>query len=97
MDSSRSDDVVGVFVCSFMVIVFSLEYSNHLMPDVLRELQGCLRGVCLKFYGCFNEVSRMCQGSFKDDASKFQGSFKDVSRMFQGRLRSVSMEVSVGF
>ena len=28
------------------VIFFSLE---HLKQDVLRELQGCLRGVCLKF------------------------------------------------
>ena len=33
------------------------------MKDVLRELHGCLRGVCMKFQGYF-QVSRMFQGSF---------------------------------
>ena len=38
-------------------------FSKHLMQDVLRELQECLRVVCLKFKGCFKEVSRVVQGS----------------------------------
>ena len=57
MSSSRSDDVtkfvcvcvVRVCVCPFVVILFSLEHSKHLMQDVMKELQGCLRGVCLMF------------------------------------------------
>ena len=78
MSSSRSDDVtkfVRVFVCSCVVIFFSLEHSKHLKQDVLRKLQECLRGVCLKFQGCFKEVSSMLQGSFKAVNRKFQGSF----------------------
>ena len=71
---------LGLCVCVSGVILYSMEHSEHFKQDDFSELQGCLRGVCLKFQGCFNEVSRMCQGSFKDDASKFQGSFKDVSR-----------------
>ena len=55
---------------------FSLEHSKHFKQDVLRELQGCLRGVCLKFQGCFKEVSRMIQGSFKGVYRKFHGCFK---------------------
>ena len=76
MSSSRSDDVtkfVRVFVRSCVVIFFSLEHSKHLKQDVLRELQGYLRGVCLKFQGYFKEVSRMFQGSFKGVYKKCQG------------------------
>ena len=41
------------FVCSCVRShFFSLEHSKQLKQDVLRELQGCLRGVCLKFQGC---------------------------------------------
>ena len=81
MSSSRSDDVtkcVRSFVRSSVVILFSLEHSKHLKQDVLRELQGCLRGVCLKFQGCFKEVSRMFQESFKGVYRKFQACFKEV-------------------
>ena len=68
MSSSRSDDVTK-FVCVFVrlcvVIFFSLEHSKHLKQDVLRELQGCLRGVRLKFQGCFKEVLRVLTESLK--------------------------------
>ena len=57
-------------VCPSGVLFFSLEQSTHLKQDVLRELQGCYRGVCLKFQGCL-EVSRMFQGSFKGVNIKF--------------------------
>ena len=40
-----------------VVILFSLEHSKHLKQDVLRELQGCLRGASLKFHGCFKDAS----------------------------------------
>ena len=43
---------------SARVILFSLEHSKHLKQDVLRELQGCFRGVSLKFHGCFKDASR---------------------------------------
>ena len=46
---------VRVFVCSHF---FSLEHSKHLKQDVLRELQGCLRGVVKVFQGSFKDVSR---------------------------------------
>ena len=69
---------VCVFVCVSEVILLSLQHSKHLKQDVLRELQGCLRGVCLKFQGCFKEVSRMFQGSFKGVNRKFQGCIKEV-------------------
>ena len=52
MSDSRSYDVtkfVCVSVCLSGVILFSFKYSRHLKQDVLRELQVCLRGVCLKF------------------------------------------------
>ena len=78
MSSSRSDDVTKC-VRPCVVILFSLK---HLKQDVLRELQGCLRGVCLKFQGCFKEVSRMFQGSFEGVYRKFQGCFKVVKRVF---------------
>ena len=45
------------FIFSCDEHLFSLEHSKHLKQDVLRELQGCLMGVCLKFQGCL-EVSR---------------------------------------
>ena len=48
---------VCVSVCLSGVILFSLEHSKHLKQDALMELQGCLRGVCLKFQGCL-DVSR---------------------------------------
>ena len=73
MSSSRSQDVtkcVCLCVCPSGVILFSLEQSTHLKQDVLRELQGCYRGVCLKFQGCL-EVSRMFQGCFKGVNIKF--------------------------
>ena len=76
MCSSRSDDVtkcVSLSVRPSVVFLFSLEHSKHLEQDVLRELQGCLRGVCLKFQGYFKEVSRMFQGSFKGVYKKCQG------------------------
>ena len=57
-------------ICLSLVILFSLVHSKHLKQDVLRELQGCYRGVCLKFQGCL-EVSRMFQGSFKGVNIKF--------------------------
>ena len=64
----------------------SLEHSKHLKQDVSRELQGCLKGVGLKFQGSFKEVSRMFQGSFKVFAESFErvsGKFKgEVSRVF---------------
>ena len=47
---------------------FRFEHSKHLKQDVLRELQGCLRVVRLRF---------KC-------VSKFQGSLKDVSRKLMG-------------
>ena len=50
MSSSRSDHVtksVCVTFCPSGVILFSLEHSKHLKQNVLREFQGCLRGVCL--------------------------------------------------
>ena len=80
MSSSRSDDVtksVRPFVRSSVVILSSLEHSKYLKQDVLRELQGCLRGVCLKFQGCL-EVSRMFQETFKGVNRKCQGCFKEV-------------------
>ena len=50
MSSSRSDDVnKSVCVCLSGVILFSFENSKHLKQDALWELQGYLRGVCLKF------------------------------------------------
>ena len=57
--------------------MFSLEHSKDLKQDVLRELQGYLRGVCLKFQVCL-EVSRMFEGSLKGINRKFQGWFKEV-------------------
>ena len=57
--------------CMREVILFSLEHSKHLKQDVSRGLQGCLRGVCLKFQGCFKEISRMFQVSFKVVYKKF--------------------------
>ena len=59
MSSSRSDDVtkcVRSFACPSVFILFSFEHSKHMKQDVLRELKGCLRDVCLKFQGCFKEV-----------------------------------------
>ena len=44
MSSSISADV-----CVSGVILFSMENSKHLKQDVFSELQGCLKGVCLKF------------------------------------------------
>ena len=41
------------------------------IPSILRELQGCLRGVSLKFQESFKDVNRI-----------FLGSLKCVSRMF---------------
>ena len=76
MFSSRSDDVtkcVRLSVRPSVIFSFSLEHSKHLKQDVLRELQGYLRGVCLKFQGYFKEVSRMFQGSFKGVYKKCQG------------------------
>ena len=68
MSSSRSDDVtkcVHSFVRSFVrpsvVILFRLEHLKHLVLDILRELQGCLRGVCLKFQGSFKDVKKQFQ------------------------------------
>ena len=58
MSSSRSDDVTKSVCLS--VCVFSLEHSKYLKEYVLRELQGCLRGVCLKFQRCL-EGSRLFQ------------------------------------
>ena len=49
-----------------------VKHSKHLKQDVLRELQGYLRGVSLKFQGCFKVVSRMFQGSFKSALKDFQ-------------------------
>ena len=54
---------VCVCVCVWGVNLFSLEHLKHMRQDVLRELQECLRVVCLKFQGCFKEVSRVVQGS----------------------------------
>ena len=72
------------------VIVFGLGHSKQLKQDVLRELQECIRGVCLKFQGCL-KVSRMFQGSFKGVSNeKFHGNFKDVSRKFQEHFKKVS-------
>ena len=59
------------------VILFSLEQSKLLKQDVLKELQGCFRGVCLKFQGCL-EVSRMFQGRFQGVSRKCHGCFKVV-------------------
>ena len=63
-------------MCGFVVILFILEHSKHLKQDVLRELHGCFRDVCLKFQECL-EVSRVFQGSFG-------GNFECVSRKFKG-------------
>ena len=71
------------------VNLLSLEHSNHLKQDVFRELQGGLRGVCLKFQGCFKEVSSMFQGSFKGVYRKFQGCFKEVFRMITESFKGV--------
>ena len=49
---------LSVCVCVSEVNLFSLEYSKQLKQDILRELQGCLRGVSLKFHGCFKDASR---------------------------------------
>ena len=46
--------------------------------DVLRDLQGCLRGV----RGL--EVSRMFQGCYKDVSRVLTECFKGVSRKFGG-------------
>ena len=69
--------LLSLWVCVSVVILFSLVYSKHLKQDVLRELQGCLRGVCLMFQGCFKEVSRMFQGSVRDVNRKFKGSLRE--------------------
>ena len=69
---------VSVCLCPSSIILFSFEHSMHLKQDILRELQGCLRGVCLKFQGCFKEVLRMFQESFKGVYRKFQACFKEV-------------------
>ena len=56
MSSSRSGNVtksVSLSVCVSGVILLSMEHSELLKQDVFRELQGCLRGVCLKVQGCF--------------------------------------------
>ena len=53
---------VCVYVCVSEVILLSLQHSKHLKQDVLRELQGCLRGVFWKFQGCFKDVSRKFKG-----------------------------------
>ena len=63
-------------VCPSGGLFFSLKQSTHLKQDVLRELQGCYRGVCLKFQGCL-EVSRMFQGSLKGVNRKSQGFLKE--------------------
>ena len=71
-----------VCLCPSEVILFSLEHSRHLTHGVLRELQGCLRGVCLKFQECL-EVSRVLTESFKGVSrkckgySKIEGHFKE--------------------
>ena len=69
----------------------------HLKQDVLRELQGCLRGVCLisKVFVSIKDVSR----KFKGVNRKFQGCVKEVSRLFQGSFRDISrvfQESSIG-
>ena len=56
---------VCVCVCVSGVILFSMEHSEHLKQDVFRELQGCLRGVCLKFQESFKGVSMKIEGCFK--------------------------------
>ena len=60
--------------------------SSRIDQDILRELQGCLRSVCLKFQGCL-EVSRMFQGIFKCVNRKFlkvfRASLEGISRKFQ--------------
>ena len=48
---------VCVSGCVSGVILFSKEHSEHLKQDVFRELQGCLKGVCLKFE--VGEISRV--------------------------------------
>ena len=70
------------FVRLFVVVLFSLEHSNHLKQDLLRELEGC--------QGCLFEVSRMFQGNFKGVYSKYHGCFKEFRRVFQGRIKSCS-------
>ena len=72
------------------VILFCLEHSKHLKQDVSRELQGYLRGVCLKFQGCFKEVSRVLTKSFRGVSRKFKGCLKEISRVFQRSFREVS-------
>ena len=57
--------------------MFPLKHSMHLKQDILSELLGCLRGVCLKFQGCL-EVSRVLKGSLKGVNRKFQGCFKEA-------------------
>ena len=76
-------------VCPSGVILFSLEHSKHLKQDVLKELQGCLWGVCLKFKESL-DVSRMFQGSLNGVNRKFQGSLMGVSRKFQEYFKKVS-------
>ena len=51
----------------------------HLKQDVLRELQGCFRGVL--------EGSRVFQGSFSEESSKgVQVRWKGISSIFNGPL-----------
>ena len=76
-------------VCLSEVILFSFEYSKHLKEDVLRELQECLRGVCLKFQGSFKEVLRVLTESYKEVFRVFQGNFKSVSKKSQGNFKGV--------
>ena len=93
--------LISRFVCLSVVIMLSLEHSKHLKQNVLRELQGCLRGVCLKFQGCFKEVSRMFHGSLrvctdniKGVSRKFKECFEEVLRVFQGSFRKTLKVVS---
>ena len=73
---------LSLCACPSAVILFSLEYSKHLKHDVMMELQGYLRGVCLMFQGRFKEGLRMLAESFKG-VWKFQGSFKGINYKFQ--------------
>ena len=52
----------------------------------MRELQECVKGVCLKFKECFKEVSSVFQGSLREISRMF----KKFLRVFQLRFRGVS-------
>ena len=79
-----------LFVCLSIVILFILEHSKYLKQDVLRELQGSLKGVCLKFQGCFKEVLRVFTTNIKGVLRNFEGCFKEGSRVVQGNFRELS-------